>query len=163
MGAPLNWMTSYLIDRYQTVCIDGQLSEAVLMTYSVPQGSVLGPKNYIMYTKPAGFICRDHGLDHHFYADDSQLYLAFKPNDKVSAEEVLRRVERCLSDIVSWMHTNMLKLNTDKTEVIVFSSKHNEQFVGDITITISASLRKPAKFVRNLSVLRLQDEYGKPC
>ena len=71
-------------------------------------------------------------------------------NNKVSAEEALRRVERCLSDIVSWMHTNMLKLNTDKTEVIVFSSKHNEQFVGDITITISASLIKPAKVVRNL-------------
>jgi len=79
-----------------------------------------------MYTKPVGSICRNHGLSNHFYADDSQLYLTFKPNDNVSAREALYRVESCLSDIVSWMHTNMLKLNSDKTEVIVFSLKHNE-------------------------------------
>jgi hypothetical protein len=75
------WMSSYLTDRYQMVCVDGELSECVLMKYSVPQGSVLGPKNYIMYTKPVGAICKRHGLLHHFYADDSQLYLSFKPID----------------------------------------------------------------------------------
>ena len=75
---PLAWMSSYLSDRFQTVCVDGKLSSPVHMKYSVPQGSVLGPKNYIMYTKPVGDICRRHGLHHHFYADDSQLYLSFK-------------------------------------------------------------------------------------
>ena len=59
---PLKWMLSYLSDRFQTVCVNGQLSTPVHMTYSVPQGSVLGPKNYIMYTKPVGNICRRHGL-----------------------------------------------------------------------------------------------------
>ena len=92
------------------------------MTYSVPQGSVLGPKNYIMYTKPVGDICRNHRLNHHFYADDSQLYLSFEPTDMDSQVVALRRIEACLNDIVSWMHSNMLKLNVDKTEVIVFTS-----------------------------------------
>ena len=41
---PLAWMTSYLTDRCQTVCIDGEQSNPVIMKYSVPQGSVLGPK-----------------------------------------------------------------------------------------------------------------------
>ena len=149
-GSPLQWMTSYLNDRFQTVCIDGQLSDPVQMTYSVPQGSVLGPKNYIMYTKPVGSICRNHALGHHFYADDSQLYLTFKPNDEVNVVEALCRVESCLTDIVSWMHNNMLKLNTDKTEVIVFSSKHNEQFVGDLEMTVGQSKIKPSAVVRNL-------------
>jgi len=39
-GKPLTWMASYFNDRYQTVCIGGELSEPVLMQYSVPQGSV---------------------------------------------------------------------------------------------------------------------------
>ena len=95
------------------------------MKYSVPQGSVLGPKNYIMYTKPVGDICRRHGLLHHFYADDSQLYISFKPTEALCVSEALHRIEGCLADIVSWMHSNMLKLNEDKTEVILFTSKHN--------------------------------------
>ena len=50
-GKPLTWMASYLNDRNQTVCIGSELSEPVLMQYSVPQGSVLGPKYYTMYTE----------------------------------------------------------------------------------------------------------------
>jgi len=103
-----------------------------------------------MYTKPDGSICRNHGLSNHFYADDSQLYLTFKPNDNVSARKALCRVEICLSDIGSWMHTNMLKLNTDNTEVIVFSLKHNEQFVNDISVSVGTSQIKPSSVVRNL-------------
>ena len=75
-GKPLAWMSSYLSDRYQTVCIDGELSKPVLMQYSVPQGSVLGPKNYNVYTKSVVDICRNHRLNYHFYADDSQLHLS---------------------------------------------------------------------------------------
>lgn len=95
-GKPLAWMSSYLSDRFQTVCVDGMLSAPVGMNYSVPQGSVLGPKNYIMYTKPVGNICRSHGLKHHFYADDSQLYLSFKPFEAPSVSEALQRIESCL-------------------------------------------------------------------
>ena len=142
-GKPLAWMTSYLSDRYQTVCIDGEQSKPVLMNYSVPQGSVLGPKNYIMYTKPVGAICRNHGLKHHFYADDSQLYLSFKPADRVSQDEALHRVEACLNDIVSWMHGNMWNLNADKTEVILFTSKRNATLVSDISVNVGHANQPP--------------------
>ena len=57
------------------------------------------------------------------YADDSQVYLLFKPTDCVTVSEALRRVEGCLNGIVLWMHRHMLKLNEDKTEVILFSSQ----------------------------------------
>ena len=149
---PLTWVKSYLSDRYQTVYIDGKLSKPVLMKFSVPQGSVLGPKFYTMYTKPVGSICQSHGLDHHFYADDSQLYLEFKPKDSISKKEVVCRVERCLSDIVEWMDSNMLKLNKDKTELIVYSSQRNEVHVEDITVTIGSTETKSSKGARNLGV-----------
>ena len=120
------------------------------MRYSVPQGSVLGPKSYIMYTKPVGAICRTHGLDHHFYADDSQLYLSFKPSDSANQSDALSRIEACLKDIVCWMHNNMLKLNTDKTEVILFSSKRNSTLVGEASISVGDSKIIPSSSVRNL-------------
>ena len=105
--------------------IDGKLSKPVLMNYSVPQGSVLGPKFFTMYTKPVGIICKKHGLNHHFYADDGQLYLSFKPTNSVSQKDALRCVENCPIKIVYWMNSNMLKINADKTKVIVFTSKKN--------------------------------------
>lgn len=93
------------------MCINGELSEAVYVTYSVTQGAILDPKNYIMYTKPVGSICRDQGLSYHFY--NAQLY----PTDNRSAEKALCRIESGLSDIVSWVYIKRLKLNTDKTIV----------------------------------------------
>jgi len=78
-GKPLSWMTSYLTDRYQTVCFDVELFESVLMECSETQGTVLGTKNYVMYTKPLGDVIITLGLCHHVYAEETQLYLASKP------------------------------------------------------------------------------------
>ena len=87
------------------------------MTYShlqllcylgVPQGSVLGPILFTIYT---------HGLNVHFYADE--YYMAFDTTDKQDAASVLTQLEDCISDIRMWMVENKLKLNDDKTEVIL--------------------------------------------
>ena len=48
-------------------------------------------------------------------------------------------MESCLNDIVAWMHDNMLKLNTDKTEVIVFASQRNAKFVENVSVTVGES------------------------
>ena len=149
-GKPLEWMTSYLSGRYQTVTIDGKLSEPVLMNFSVPQGSVLGPKFYTMYTNPIGAICKRHRLKYHSYADDSQLYLSFESTDQVTRDEAILQVEACLKDILSWMQANMLKQNADKTEVIIFTSERNAGLVNGISVTVGDSNIKPSSCVRNL-------------
>ena len=120
------------------------------MKFSVPQGSVLGPKYYTMYTKPLSSICKKSWFSSSLYADDSQLYLSFKPTDNVAHTEALGRVERCLNDIVAWMHDNMLKLNTDKTELIVFASQRNAKFVENVSVTIGESNIKSSSCVQNL-------------
>ena len=149
-GKPIQWIQSYLSDRYQTVTIEGELSKPVKLNYSVPQGSVLGPKFFTMYTKPVGEICLKHGLNYHYYADDGQLYLSFKPKCTAAKIDSLERIEKCLTEIVSWMNNNMLKINADKTEVIIFTSKNNQQHVETTTVNIGNETITPSSSVRNL-------------
>ena len=88
---------------------------------SVPQGSVLGPIFDVLYTSPLGDIVRSHGLSCYFYADDTQLYCSFKLHDQAAS---VQAIESCLNDIDAWMLGNVLKLNRDKTELLVIGRKH---------------------------------------
>ena len=74
-----------------------------------------------MFSKPIGEICRRHNMYYHCYADDTQVYLIINPKD--SWDDIANRLERCLSDIQDWMQNNILKLNQDKTELIIFTPK----------------------------------------
>ena len=120
-GKAFEWLSSYLIGRYQAVMINGVQSNHQVLNCSVPQGSVLGPKLFIDYQSPVGDIIRKHGLEAHFYADDSQLYLSFNPENSNSAIE---QVEKCINDVRQWMACNSLKLNDDKTDLIVLGTPH---------------------------------------
>ena len=68
---------------------------------------------------PLGDIVRSHGLSYHFYADDSQLYITFKPINEIVT---ISNIEACIIDINNWMISNKLKLNKGKTELLVIGS-----------------------------------------
>ena len=82
----------------------------------------MGPLLYILYTKEIEYIVLKHGLSVHLYADDIQIYSSFHPDQTV---EVQKQVEFCLYEIKLWMSVNFLKLNKEKTAVIVFGPKQN--------------------------------------
>ena len=76
---------SYLTQRSQLVSIEAALSEALFLLFGVPQGSVLGPLLFVLYTHPLGLIVRRYGIGIHMYADDTQLYATLnmdKPHDQ---------------------------------------------------------------------------------
>ena len=98
-GDALRWFKSYIQDRTQTVQIGSSTSEPVTLQYGVPQGSVLGPILFTMYTTPLGNIIRNHSLDFHLNADDTQLYISFKPCDSISRQTTISQVEACIKDI----------------------------------------------------------------
>ena len=74
-----------------------------------------------MYTKPVSDIIQWHGLAHHSYADDTQLCMTMDHSNN-NWRDGLSRNQLCVSEIREWMNQNMLKLNDDKTELIVFTS-----------------------------------------
>ena len=80
-----------------------------------------GPILYILYPSPLGDIVRSHGLSCHFYTDDNQLYCSFKLHDQAAS---VQAIESCLNDIDACMLADVLKLNRDKTELLVIGTKH---------------------------------------
>ena len=120
----LDWFRSYLSDRTQYARIHDVSSDVHAVPYGVPQGFVLGPLLYSLYTSPLGDIARSHGLSYHFYADDTQLYLSFETSSPEDLSTCTSALEDCVKDIDLWMLNNKLKLNSGKTEIIVFSSSY---------------------------------------
>ena len=62
-GKALEWFISYLSERKQSVCINNSHSESVDLKYDVPQGSILGPILFTVYTLPlAGIVNCQHWI-----------------------------------------------------------------------------------------------------
>ena len=118
-GSALAWLTSYLSDRSQTIRIGSAASGPSNCQSGVPQGSVLGPILFSLYISPLGHIISSFNISHQQYADDSQLYISLVA-DSIRAS--LDRFEACLSAVRSWLCTNGLCLNPDKSDSIILGT-----------------------------------------
>ena len=63
------------------------------------------------------------------------------------------RIELCVSEIREWINQNMLMLNDDKTELIVFTSKYKHDLYNDLSITIGGTVVDCSSQVRDLGVI----------
>ncbi|HEY5140943.1 MAG TPA: reverse transcriptase domain-containing protein, partial [Methylococcales bacterium] len=113
---------SYLSGRAQRVTVGQASSNFTPILTGVPQGSVLGPLLFTLYTSPIGHIVNSWGVNHQQYADDTQLFVPLQTVHSISV------LENCLTDLHNWFCLNGLALNPNKSETINFSTSQRARF-----------------------------------
>ena len=140
--------------RVQSVQIWSTFSQEQNLLFDVPEGSVLGPVLFTIYTTLLGRIIQRRGLTYHLYADDTQLYMAFKPSDMTSKYDAISRIEACVADIRIWMNDNFLKLNDNKSELLFITTREELSKISDISIKVGDQSSSPSNDLpRNLGVI----------
>ena len=154
-GSALQWFKSYLLGRKQRIKINDDFSENQEILWSVPQGSVLGALLFLIYIIPLAQLIRSYGLNNHGYADDTQLCLSFKKtSDNAIVKCEILNLEKCLCDISVWMSQNKLKLNNDKTEIIIFGSKKHLAELNIKSLSVAGTdVSVASEPVRNLGAM----------
>jgi hypothetical protein len=118
-GSSLLWLRSYLSDRTQMIISGDSRTQWVPVLLGVPQGSVLGPLLFILYTSGIPSLFPNHAANGHVFADDVQAYVHGPP----SAQLLLAsHIDALSQDLHLWMSSNRLSLNSSKTQLIWFGT-----------------------------------------
>ena len=106
-----------------------------------------------MYTYPLPNIINNHELFYHMYADDTQIYVGFNPRSESECKDTLQKIKNCLNDVKRWMDMNKLKLNTDKTAMMIIGTKSvaNKNLLHSMKLD-DVSV-EPSTYVKNLGVV----------
>jgi hypothetical protein len=148
-GKALGWIGSFLTGRTQAVSYQGVTSGYNLLRFGVPQGSVLGPLLFLLYTADVASVAHRHGVSVHSYADDTQLYASCPA---VEGQTSATRLLQCIADIDRWMSSNRLKLNADKTQFIWLGTRQQLEKIRNIQLTVDGVDVTPLDCVRDLGV-----------
>ena len=99
---------AYFTEPYQSIKIGSTLSDLCKLLFGIPQGSVLGPLLFSLYTTLLSLVIGKHkGIKFHFYADHTQVYVHLSQKNSFAAFEHLNR---CLDGVKEWMSTPVLKI-----------------------------------------------------
>ena len=167
-GTVLEWFSSYLEDRSQRVMVRGSLSQSFKLNCGVPQGSCLGPLLFTIYVSKLFDVVKNHLPTVHCYADDTQLFVSFSPNEDAGQDEAVAAVLSCIDDIRKWMTMDKLLLNDDKTEVLMIGTKQQLAKIDVNNIAVGQSEIVPKSVVKNLGVwfdstLSMNTHINKAC
>ena len=161
------WFTSYYSSRTQYVQIECSRSSLHELNCGVPQGSVLWPLLYVLYTSPVADIIKRHNPRYYLYADDTQLYVSFKLGSDDLLSSAKSSIEICVQEINNWMILNGLKLNEEKTEQLLLSSRYRPSPSSEF-VRVGGETIQPSSSVRNLGVILdpsadMEDHIKKIC
>ena len=117
-GKALTWLASYLSCRKQRVTArNSNLSPTKSCQCGVPQGSVLGPLLFVLYTRHVPGLLNSTGVRCQVYADDIMLHTSSRDVDEIST-----RLTNAVSTLSKWLHSMGLILNSSKTQVLCITA-----------------------------------------
>ena len=134
------------IKRHKQVLCHNELSCFVDVTCGVPQGSVLGPFLFLLFINDISQFTTDGCLTN-LYADDSMIYAS---GDNIL--QVQQKLQQCVKNISSWYKVNRLKINIDKTKVMLIGSKSQLKSLNVDDFIVSYD-DMPLKLVENAKYL----------
>ena len=122
-GNTLSWLSSYLAPCRFNVSIEGNMSVDKSVTFSVPQGSVVGPILFNFYVGSLPDCIKHDGVLINGYTGDHTLHNSYQVGDIGAETNSIRTLEDSLCSVNDWMGQNKLHMNPSKTEYIFFGSK----------------------------------------
>ena len=149
-GVQDTWFHSYLTDHSFTASCANTKSNCNPLTCGIPQGSVLGPWLFTLYTSPLSSILSSTSTSHHLYADDTQLFISFLPTQFSS----ITQLQSSISQVSTWMSANLLSLNPSKTEFLIFGNPVQLSKLNNPSLQINQNtVIQPINPARNLGIL----------
>ena len=119
-GVSLEWIKSYLTSRTQRVQVHNTLSDSLEVTFGIPQGSVLGPILFILYTNSITQTFPQLKLT--MYADDISILFKNNSMENLEIDSYLK-----LTNLYQYLNSNNLHVNSNKTMCIHFSTLRNDE------------------------------------
>lgn len=167
-GSALKWFKSFLADRKQVVCINQVMSGSFEIKSGVPQGSCLGPILFLLYTSKLFEIIEKHLPNSHGFADDSQLYLSFRPEGRNCEDDAVKIMEKCIIDVRAWLISRKLRFNDFKTEFLIIGSYQQLRKIEINSVHVGDTVILPVKSIRNLGAwfderMSMNVHVGKMC
>ena len=156
-GVDIRWFTSYLTDHYQQVMMrtpDGRstLSQPLINPIGTYQGSALGPLLFSIYATDMPLFQPDdvtHATCLVQYCDDTQLAVLGRPRD---AGALVACMEENLASLAIWLRKNGLKVNADKTQLVVIGTHQNLRQLPPISVEFMGTTITGSPTARNLGV-----------
>jgi hypothetical protein len=127
-GKALQWFSSYLSERYQTVVFKEERSMPVKCLHGVPQGSVLGPILFNLYVAPLGRYLTENGINHHIYADDILIYMTLTGSYEIDTT-VEKLYQTALDYIADWLIKQRLAINAAKTQCLLLQNRRSRAYI----------------------------------
>ena len=110
------WISSYLSDRTQITKFDNMESDKEKVLSGVPQGSILGPILFIIFTSDLSKEVADCRFA--AYADDAVLLVSAK-----TPKQLKTKIETSITAVQDWYTKNGLLINSDKTEFMIVKQR----------------------------------------
>ena len=155
-GKALQWFDSYLRPRSCVVNVEDKYSSPRDLSFSVPQGSCAGPILYLAYASTMEKEI-DTQIGIHGYADDHAFRKTFKPSDRLNEQSAIGILENTAEVVKSWMDENRLKMNSAKTEFILFGNASQLKKCSTASITVVRDKVDRSRNIKYLGIILYEE------